>query len=190
MIKVGDKIKIIKMNDEPQYEGKIGIVQYIDSMNQLHGTWGGLAIIPEVDEFIILDYQEYLESLHFTESRKLFKSLENKLWSYDEENMEFFDPETNFRYKNDVFKDYIVAQFLWGEDERLLKYLIKNFKEKHSQELLNYMNSQNYLHKYFVSFIGPMQDFYPRDAAQFILMPFSRIHQMHHHHHPQNRWLF
>lgn len=31
-----------------------GIVEHIDSIGQLHGTWGGLAIIPEVDEFEIV----------------------------------------------------------------------------------------------------------------------------------------
>ena len=57
--KVGDKIRIIKMNDEyllspNEYDGKEGYVVRIDDMGQLHGTWGGLAIIPGVDEYIIL----------------------------------------------------------------------------------------------------------------------------------------
>lgn len=34
--------------------GKTGTVTSIDSIGQLHGTWGGLAIIPEVDEFSIV----------------------------------------------------------------------------------------------------------------------------------------
>lgn len=54
MIKVGDKIKIIEMKDEPQYEGKIGIVLIIDDIGQIHGTWGGCALIPEVDKFEIV----------------------------------------------------------------------------------------------------------------------------------------
>ena len=55
--KVGDKIRIIYMNDPfgDKYIGKIGEVTYIDSMNQLHGTWGGLAIIPEIDKFEIIN---------------------------------------------------------------------------------------------------------------------------------------
>lgn len=57
MVKVGDKIQIIKMDGEPQYNGKNGTVELIDSMNQIHGTWGGLAVIPEKDEFIILEDQ-------------------------------------------------------------------------------------------------------------------------------------
>ena len=53
MYQVGDKIKIINMKDEPQYEGKEGIIEHIDSIGQLHGTWGGCAIIPEIDEFTV-----------------------------------------------------------------------------------------------------------------------------------------
>ena len=54
MIKVGDKIRIIEMKDEPQYEGKTGIVELIDGIGQIHGTWGGCALIPEVDKFEIV----------------------------------------------------------------------------------------------------------------------------------------
>ena len=55
-VKVGDKIRIISMeyvraND---YNGKEGIVEYIDSIGQLHGTWGGLAVIPECDTFVVV----------------------------------------------------------------------------------------------------------------------------------------
>ena len=52
---VGRKIRIIKMIGEPQYAGKVGICEYIDSCKQLHGTWGGLAIQPDKDIFEILD---------------------------------------------------------------------------------------------------------------------------------------
>ena len=59
MVKIGDKIKIISMNGEPNYIGKIGIVEHIDSIGQIHGTWGGCALIPGVDEYeIINDNQE------------------------------------------------------------------------------------------------------------------------------------
>lgn len=55
-MKVGDKIRIIYMEDplSSEYIGREGIIEYIDSMGQLHGTWGGLAIIPEVDIVQIL----------------------------------------------------------------------------------------------------------------------------------------
>ena len=54
-MKVGDKVRIIHLKGEDnRYDGKEGVIEYIDSMGQLHGTWGGLAIIPEEDEFIWL----------------------------------------------------------------------------------------------------------------------------------------
>ena len=53
MIKVGDKIRIIQMDKEPQYDGKTGIVEHIDDAGQIHGSWGGCALIPGVDEYEI-----------------------------------------------------------------------------------------------------------------------------------------
>ena len=53
-IKIGDKIKIINMVGEPQYTNKEGIITHIDDAGQLHGTWGGCAIIPKIDTFIII----------------------------------------------------------------------------------------------------------------------------------------
>lgn len=61
MAKVGDKIRIVRMDDANgkdrqarEYNGKEGVVEFIDSMGQLHGTWGGLAICPEIDEFVVI----------------------------------------------------------------------------------------------------------------------------------------
>lgn len=54
-VKIGDEIKIISMQGEPDYTGRTGIVMRIDSIGQLHGTWGGLAIIPEEDTFQIIN---------------------------------------------------------------------------------------------------------------------------------------
>lgn len=51
MIKVGDKIRIIEMDGEPQYSGRVGVVELIDDIGQLHGTWGGCALIPGVDQY-------------------------------------------------------------------------------------------------------------------------------------------
>jgi hypothetical protein len=35
------------------YDGRTGIVAHIDSLGQLHGSWGGLAVIPGADEYEI-----------------------------------------------------------------------------------------------------------------------------------------
>ena len=56
-VKIGDTIRIIRMNDDGgkdlqarMHDGRSGVVDHIDSIGQLHGTWGGLAVIPGVDE--------------------------------------------------------------------------------------------------------------------------------------------
>lgn len=54
MFKIGNTIKIISMESEPQYTGKIGVVTHIDDSGQLHGTWGGLAVNTDVDEIEIV----------------------------------------------------------------------------------------------------------------------------------------
>jgi hypothetical protein len=52
--KIGDKIRIIKMLDEPSYTGRTGVITHIDDAGQLHGTWGGLAVIPNLDEIEVI----------------------------------------------------------------------------------------------------------------------------------------
>lgn len=46
-VKVGDAIRIIYMDGEPHYNGRSGVVTFIDAIGQLHGTWGGLAVCGE-----------------------------------------------------------------------------------------------------------------------------------------------
>ena len=55
MAKVGDKIRIINMEGEPQYTGREGIIEYIDDAGQYHGSWGGLAVLPDEDEWEIIE---------------------------------------------------------------------------------------------------------------------------------------
>ena len=54
--KVGDTLRIIEMKGEPKYSGKIGTVEHIDDIGQIHGTWGGCAIQPEHDRYEILQH--------------------------------------------------------------------------------------------------------------------------------------
>lgn len=58
-MQIGSRIRIIKMDDNNgkdwqaiEMNGKEGVVEFVDGLGQLHGTWGDLAVIPEVDEFI------------------------------------------------------------------------------------------------------------------------------------------
>ena len=55
--KIGDMIKIVKMDDNGGRDvqaglcnGLVGTIESIDGIGQLHGTWGGLAAIPGIDE--------------------------------------------------------------------------------------------------------------------------------------------
>lgn len=61
--KIGDTVRIINMEGEPQYAGKIGVVTHINPaypplgiLEQWHGTWGGCAIQPERDTYEILQH--------------------------------------------------------------------------------------------------------------------------------------
>lgn len=54
--KPGMKVRIIHLDGEDnRYDGKEGVIEYVDAIGQLHGSWGGLAIIPNVDEFELVD---------------------------------------------------------------------------------------------------------------------------------------
>ncbi len=53
-VKIGDRIKIINMEGEPHYKDREGVVTHIDDAGQIHGTWGGCAIISGIDDFIVL----------------------------------------------------------------------------------------------------------------------------------------
>lgn len=54
-VKIGDVIHINHLQGEDtSKDGKEGIVKSIDDMGQLHGTWGGVAVIPGVDDFEVI----------------------------------------------------------------------------------------------------------------------------------------
>ena len=52
-VNVGDRIKITHMEGEPQYKDREGTVTHIDDAGQIHGTWGGCALIPGIDMYEI-----------------------------------------------------------------------------------------------------------------------------------------
>ena len=51
---VGAIIRIVAMEGEPQYTDRVGVVESVDDIGQIHGTWGGCAIIPETDDYVVL----------------------------------------------------------------------------------------------------------------------------------------
>lgn len=51
-VQVGDKVDIYSVDDPyVDYSGKTGVIEHIDDAGQLHGTWGGCALVPGVDKF-------------------------------------------------------------------------------------------------------------------------------------------
>ena len=52
-VKPGDTVHINWMEGEPQYADREGVVHGIDSINQIHGSWGGLALTFDDDWEII-----------------------------------------------------------------------------------------------------------------------------------------
>jgi hypothetical protein len=60
-LKVGDKIKIITLTDEPyntNYNGKVGTITKIETDpwgdERVSGTWGGVYVYTNIDEFEIM----------------------------------------------------------------------------------------------------------------------------------------
>lgn len=51
--KIGDTIKIVYMNDDifgRNYAGRTGVIERIDDLGRLHGTWGGVVVLPKEDK--------------------------------------------------------------------------------------------------------------------------------------------
>lgn len=75
--RVGQTIKITDfydpyMRDYEKYIGRHGVIEFIDDIGQLHGTWGSLAIDPINDDTVeveiindIEDTDEVLESIKY-----------------------------------------------------------------------------------------------------------------------------
>lgn len=51
---IGRSIRIVRMANEKDYNGRKGVITHVDDLGQLHGTWGGLAIITGIDEYELL----------------------------------------------------------------------------------------------------------------------------------------
>lgn len=57
-VRVGDTIRIIVMDGEPQYTNKVGVVRLIDDAGQIHGSWGSCALINGLDRFEVISQVE------------------------------------------------------------------------------------------------------------------------------------
>jgi hypothetical protein len=49
------KIRIVSMHGHPDMAGRRGYASFIDSLGQIHGTWGRLPISPSMDSFVVVD---------------------------------------------------------------------------------------------------------------------------------------
>ena len=63
--KVGGRIRIVRMDGEPEYSGREGVIEHVSPayepagiLEQLHGTWGGLAVQPSIDTIEIIQQGE------------------------------------------------------------------------------------------------------------------------------------
>lgn len=63
--KVGDRIRIVRMDGEPEYSGREGVIEHVSPayepagiLEQLHGTWGGLAVQPSMDTIEMIQQGE------------------------------------------------------------------------------------------------------------------------------------
>lgn len=58
MLKIGDKIRIVSMQNEPQYTGKEGVVTHMNKdpwgATQVWGTWGGCCIYENIDSYELI----------------------------------------------------------------------------------------------------------------------------------------
>ena len=62
---VGDRIRIVRMEGEPEYSGREGVIEHVSPayepagiLEQLYGTWGGLAVQPERDTIEMIQQGE------------------------------------------------------------------------------------------------------------------------------------
>lgn len=104
-VKVGNRIKIINMINEPMYSGKEGIVTSIDDAEQIHGTWGGCALVPDFDTFNIIE-----------------TFVDRKLHLLDvmlEERCELYGVKNTIQYllDRDFTPDELINELLFDEDD-------------------------------------------------------------------------
>lgn len=101
-VKVGDYIRIRRMEGEPRYTDRIGKVEFIDDADQIDGTWGGCSLIPGTDEFEVISEARY----------ELYKLCD----------------ETNTKRSGmDFLVDYYVSSLKWTEEDAC-RYALGLFK--------------------------------------------------------------
>lgn len=100
---IGTKIKINHIEDKyANLDGKIGTIEYIDDMGQLHGSWGSVALIPEIDDIQIYEDWKCQMKKHLNESQeygnkwKCSDFYDNHCKLYDGTNEFYIEYDINF----------------------------------------------------------------------------------------------
>lgn len=118
-LKMGTYIKITKMRVEHAYDGKIGKVVLIDDANQIHGTWGGCALIPEVDSFVALP-EERTPLFEMCEKNDTSLSGMNYLVDYYVDSLGWSEKEA-VNYAIGLFRNGTIREIkLFGKDRKQL----------------------------------------------------------------------
>lgn len=129
---VGRTVVIRRMKGEPQYSGRTGTVMSVDDAGQLHGTWGGCALIPEEDQFeFVSDGKTGVDEKHFNDGYVDFRVIDefcmavfanrdgdSKTVGFDDN---FFSPIDLVKAYKDVFKED------WGEDKESFAAVFKAY---------------------------------------------------------------
>ena len=72
-VQIGDYIRIVNMDGEPHYAGRGGVVTHVDAIGQIHGTWGGCAIIPGNDSYEVIAKSKGVEGKTITIPKWTYK---------------------------------------------------------------------------------------------------------------------
>lgn len=119
-MKQGDKIRILQMEDHngidtqaTRMNGNTYIVDYIDDAGQIHLKGSGLAIIPKVDKYVVIEVGKGDDSIR----------------DYDREIMAIYDVVTDYIRLNDFCDLSLILLFVGT-------YSCKNYYFLHCRMLL------------------------------------------------------
>ncbi len=131
---IGKEIMIINMKDEPQYAGKKGVVTHVDDLGQIHGTWGGCAIIPTEDLYIVFnDSKDHKENAGYKIIEVITMPEEDYVLGVKESDGELkyvtWMCVDDTYYHGHYINDYHQARYdLYERAERSLFHLVEKFK--------------------------------------------------------------
>lgn len=109
VVQPGTIIRIENMTDirGHEYMGKQGTVEMIDDIGQLHGTWGGLAVVPNEDEFTIMPAVQVPTHIGYENGRFTVAIIREVGSAYIEQ----IDIETDLDGDEDNLEDFIYEHY-------------------------------------------------------------------------------